>query len=147
MENYDKPLPFVHKPSTLTTTEWRACFPALLIILSVVLARFVYYLREKGDDGRSFSSEQGASNRPAGTSAKWTGHAVEEPNNAEPATCSNCGDPTELSWFIYGGGKRRVVVRDHMRGKDRCNKHCKKSRGYSVETTVKTCKIRTHDIL
>ena len=118
-------------------------------------ARFVYYLhagaattlydRKKADDGRSLSSEQAASMRPTDTSAQWIGHAVEEPHQAEPATCSNCEKPRErpLSWFFYGGGKRRVVVLEHMVGKHRCSKHTDKSRGVfkptnkNVETITK----------
>ncbi|CAM9279100.1 unnamed protein product [Pylaiella littoralis] len=98
------------------------------------------YGRDKGDDARSLSSEQGASMRPTDTSAKWKDHAVEEPNNAEPASCSNCGAPTELLWFFYRGGKRRVVVSDHMRGKHRCKKNSKKPRGVFKPTNreVKT---------
>ena len=132
-------------------------FPPLLIFFSFGLARFVYYLHagaaggaagtlyghEKGGDGRSLSSEQGASIRPADTSAQWTDHAVEEPLRAEPATCSNCEEPRELSWFFYGGGKRRVVVLDHMvngeSGGVRCRKFPKKSRGVFKPTKkVKT---------
>ncbi|CAM9326221.1 unnamed protein product, partial [Pylaiella littoralis] len=98
------------------------------------------YGREKGDDGRSLSSEQGASMRPADTSEKWKSHAVEEPLRAEPATCSNCEEPRELSWFFYGGGKRRVVLLDHMVGKHRCRKCPKKPRGLFTPTNknVKT---------
>ncbi|CAM9813192.1 unnamed protein product, partial [Ectocarpus sp. 12 AP-2014] len=61
------------------------------------------------------------------------GHAVEESLKAEPASCSNCGERRELSWFFYGGGKRRVVVLDHMvvggSGTVRCNKYPNKPRG------------------
>jgi len=74
---------------------------------------------------------------------QWTDHAVEEPLRAEPATCSNCGKAIELSWFFYGGGKRRVVVLDHTVGKRRCAKFPKKPRGAfkptnkNVETITK----------
>ena len=53
----------------------------------------------------------------------------------------------ELSWFFYGGGKRRVVVLDHMvNGRSfgvRCNENPKKARGVfkpinkKVETITK----------
>ncbi|CAN0419160.1 unnamed protein product, partial [Ectocarpus sp. 12 AP-2014] len=88
------------------------------------------YDREKGDDGRVLSSEQAASNRPADTSVVWKSHAVEEPHKAEPAACSNCGEPREppLLWFFYGGGKRKVVVLGHMVGKVGCKKFPKKPR-------------------
>ncbi|CAB1096952.1 unnamed protein product [Ectocarpus sp. CCAP 1310/34] len=95
------------------------------------------YGREKGGDGRSLSSEQGASIRPADTSAQWTEHAVEEPLRAEPATCSNCEEPRELSWFFYGGGTRRVVVLDHKVGLHRCNKYAIKPRGVFKPTDEK----------
>ena len=81
--------------------------------------------------------------RPTDTSAQWMDHAVEEPLQAEAATCSNCEEPRELSWFFYGGGKRRVVVLDHMVGQHRCKKYRKKPRGVfrptnkNVETITK----------
>ncbi|CAB1116262.1 unnamed protein product [Ectocarpus sp. CCAP 1310/34] len=87
------------------------------------------YGREKGDDGRSLSSEHGASMRPTDTSAQWVDHAFEEPLQAEASTCSNCEEARELSLFFYGGGTRRVMVLDHMVGKHRCNKHANKPRG------------------
>ncbi|CAB1112834.1 unnamed protein product [Ectocarpus sp. CCAP 1310/34] len=109
------------------------------------------YGREKGGDGRSLSSEQGASIRPADTSAQWTNHAVEESLKAEPATCSNCGKPRELSWFFYGGGQRRVVVLDHMvvggSGTVRCNKHANKPRGVFKPTDEKVKTITKDGLL
>eukprot|EP00903_Cladosiphon_okamuranus_P017342 g15977.t2 len=101
------------------------------------------YDREKGDDGRFLCSEQGASIRPADTSEKWKSHAVEELNNSEPATCSNCQEPGELSWFFHGGGTRRVVVLDHMVGGEsggvRCSKFPENPRGvFKLTKKVKT---------
>ncbi|CBJ27581.1 hypothetical protein Esi_0075_0067 [Ectocarpus siliculosus] len=111
---------------------------------SVAGAAGTLYGREKGGDGRSTSSEQGASMRPTDTSARWMYQAVEESLQAEEATCSNCGEPRKLSWFFYGGGKRRVVVLDHMVGGEsggvRCNKYPNKPRGVFTPTNknVKT---------
>eukprot|EP00903_Cladosiphon_okamuranus_P006256 g6139.t1 len=106
------------------------------------------YDRENGDDGRFLSSEQGASIRPADTSEKWKSHAVEELNDAEPATCSNCQEPGELSWFFNGGSKRRVVVLHHMVGGEsggvRCSKFPKKTRG--VFKPIKKVKTITKEV-
>ena len=85
--------------------------------------------------------------RPTDTSAQWTDHAVEEPLRAEPATCSNCEEPRQLSWFFYGGGKRRVVVLDHVVGKQRCNKHAKKPRGVFRPTDKKVGTITKDGLL
>eukprot|EP00903_Cladosiphon_okamuranus_P016388 g15113.t1 len=107
------------------------------------------------EEQRLIDKKQKDSSAAADTSEKWKSHAVEELNDAEPATCSNCQKPGELSWFFYGGGKRRVVVLDHMVGGEsggvRCSKFPKNPRGVfkpikKVKTITKKVKTITKEV-